>query len=345
MASSNRVGRTDTIPRSKEVPGVDLAQAMMRITHKLAAGAWIFLIGLTGCLIAGNLQEVSAQENREGFYAGLQVGISMPHAMDVARRYVSYPTRCDVFLYPPSISPPTDDPACQDDTPGVTSHDFEPGTGPAGGLMVGYAMNSLRFEFEYLSTAFSSDVAPIAKTTSSALQTKGSEWSTDFPPSATIREYGMNQFFANVFWDYHTASHWTPFVGAGVGLAHATLDFHIQFVRKPEAEYLQIDFSPDWPEEAKRAAAGTASRLDTYPEEVVFGYQIMAGIDRALNASTTLGIVFRYAGFGDIEHNAPYIISRGHPGILADGVTPSSNDITFSGIGYMALTLNLKYHF
>ena len=32
-------------------------------------------------------------------------------------------------------------------------------------------------------------------------------------------------------------------------------------------------------------------------------------------------------------------------GVLADGVTPFNNELGFSGIGYQALTVNLKYHF
>lgn len=31
--------------------------------------------------------------------------------------------------------------------------------------------------------------------------------------------------------------------------------------------------------------------------------------------------------------------------MLADGVTPWNNELTFSGIGYRGLTFNLKYHF
>lgn len=303
------------------------------------------IAGLVGALIFGNPQQAEAQENRDGFYAGIQIGVTVPHDVDMGRRYVSYPTRCDVFLYPPGMSPPADDPACQDSSPGVTSHYFEPGAGPAGGLMLGYARGALRFEIEYLNAAFGSDDAPIGGTTSSALQTKGSEWSSDYPPSAWLGEYNLNQFFANVFWDYRSASKWTPFVGAGAGLAQAKMNFYLQFVRKREAEYLQIEFSPDWPEEAKRAAAGTASILDTYPEQVVFGYQVMAGVDRALGESTSLGAAFRWAGFSDVEHSAPYNILRSHAGIQADGKTPTKNDMTFEGIGYMALTINLKYYF
>ena len=47
-----------------------------------------------------------AQDDREGFYAGLHLGVALPTVVTSARRYVSHPTRCDVLLYPPSVSPP-----------------------------------------------------------------------------------------------------------------------------------------------------------------------------------------------------------------------------------------------
>ena len=96
---------------------------------------------------------------------------------------------------------------------------------------------------------------------------------------------------------------------------------------------------------AKRAAAGTASILDTYPGETVFGYQVLAGVDYALSERMSVGVALRWARFDDIDHEAVYNVLRSHAGVLADGVTPFNNQLEFSGIGYQTLTVNLKYHF
>ena len=69
-------------------------------------------------------------------------------------------------------------------------------------------------------------------------------------------EFTVHQVFANVYYDFRNGSRWTPFAGAGVGRAAVDLNYYLQFFRKPEAEYLQIEFDPDWPDVAKRAAAG-----------------------------------------------------------------------------------------
>ena len=143
--------------------------------------------------------------------------------------------------------------------------------------MVGYATGGLRFEMEYLNASLGSAKSPVGNSTNTVLQTKNSEWSAEHPPFEWIAEYKIHQVFANVYYDFRNASRWTPFVGAGIGWAAAELNYYLQLLRKLEAEYLQIEFDPDWPEVAKRAAAGTVSILDTCPAENIFGYQVLAG--------------------------------------------------------------------
>ncbi len=268
-----------------------------------------------------------------------------PTVVESARRYFSQPTRCDSLLYPPSVSPPLDDPACRDSRSVVASNEFDPAPGPASGFMVGYAGGALRLEMEYLNPSPGSAESPVGGTTSTALPTGTSEWSTEQPPLEWIGEYTVHQAFANVYFDLLNGSRWTPFAGAGVGWAAAELSYYLRFIRKPEAEYLQIEFDPDWPDIAKRAAAGTVSILDTYASETVFGYQVLAGVDYALSGRTSVGVALRWTRFDDIEHEAVHNVLRSHAGVLADGVTPFDNELGFSGIGYQGLTVNLKYHF
>lgn len=287
----------------------------------------------------------AAQDDRDGFYAGLQLGFADPTVVQSARTYVSHPTRCDELLYPPSVSPPVGDPACSDYLPRTASNAFDPGSGPAGGFMVGYATGALRFEMEYLHVSLGSAESLIGSGPNTVLQTKNPEWSTEHPPFERIGEYNINQVFANFYYDFRNRSRWTPFVGAGIGWAEAEFNYYLQILRKPEAEYLQIEFDPDWPEAAKRAAAGTASILDTYPSQDIFGYQVLAGVDYELSERTSLGFAVRKVRFDDIDHEAVATLVRSHAGVLADGVTPFKQELEFSGIGYEALTVSLKYHF
>ena len=287
----------------------------------------------------------AAQEERDGVYAGLQLGVAFPTSVTLARRFVNHPTRCDTLLYPPSVSPPVDDPACRDRTPGVTSNGLDPGAGPAAGFMLGYVVGGLRLEMEYLSASPGSAESPLGNTTSTALLSKTSEWSTEQPPHEWFQDYAAHQVFANVYYDFRNDSRWTPFAGAGAGWAAVDVNYRVRAVRKPEAEYLRIAFDPEWPDAAKRAAAGTLSVLDTDVSQNIFGYQLLAGIDYALSEHASLGVMLRWTRFDDVDHEAVHSIIRSHAPVRADGVTPFSNELEFSGVGYQALTVNIKYHF
>ena len=123
---------------------------------------------------------------------------------------------------------------------------------------------------EYLTRSQGPATAAVGATTNVALQGKDTEWSDDQPPREWIRGYAAHQIFANLYYDFPNESPWTPYVGGGLGVVSTTLNYANQFIRKPDAEYLRIDFEPDWPDAAKRAAAGTLSSLDTTIHQKAF---------------------------------------------------------------------------
>lgn len=288
----------------------------------------------------------AAQHNRSGAYAGLTLGVAHSSTVESTIEGINHPTRCDVLLYPSSATPPTSDPACHENTPGTLSTDeFDTGVGIASGFMIGYKIGGLRIEAEYLHRYMGDDEKPIGGTTSAALLDKNSEWSVDQPPSEWIGDFRAHQFFANAYYDFPNRSRWTPYAGVGAGWAATRLSYYVQFIRKPEAEYLQIEFDPDWPEAARRAAAGTASILDTEIADGVFGFQALGGVDYALNERTSVGVTFRWALFEDVEDSSVWNIVRSHEPVQADGVTPFVSDLKFAGVGYQAMTVNLKYWF
>ena len=122
-------------------------------------------------------------------------------------------------------------------------------------------------------------------------------------------------------------------------MAATELSYYAQLIRKPEAEYLLVEFDPDWP------AAGTASILDTKAATTIFGYQVLAGVDYALIQRTSMGVTARWARFDDVTHDTTWNLVRSHAPVQADGVTPFDSNLEFGGIGYQAVTVSLKYHF
>lgn len=308
-----------------------------------------WLGGLVAALcvaLCGAPDAASAQSEQRGFYAGLQLGVVDAAPVSSSASGIGFPTRCDVLLYPGSVSPPVDDPACLHSVPGVIlSNEFDHGRGMASGFLVGYAVGGVRLEVEYLHRYVGDDASPFVGASSAALEGKTSEWVRDHPPDEWIGDYAAQQVFANAYYDFRNASNWTPYVGAGIGMAATELSYYAQFIRKPDAEYLLVEFDPDWPAAAKRAAAGTASIIDTKAAATVFGYQVLAGVDYALSPRTSIGLTARWARFDDVTHDATWKLIRSHAPIEADGVTPADAGLEFGGMGYRAVTVSLKYHF
>ncbi len=316
----------------------------MRITHQKNR-SYLLCSALVAALV-GLPDAASAQSERQRFYAGLQIGVADSTPVSSSLGGINHPSRCDVLLYPSSVSPPVQDPACFDNVPTVLlSNEFDHGRGLASGIMVGYVAGGVRLEVEYLHRYLGDDTQPLGRTTSAALQGKSSEWSAGQLPHEWIGDYAAQQFFANAYYDFRNASAWTPYVGAGIGMAATELSYYAQFIRKSEAEYLLVEFDPDWPVAAKRAAAGTASIIDTKAATTVFGYQVLAGVDYALSLRTSIGVTARWARFEDVTHDTTWSLIRGHAAVQADGVTPFDSNLEFGGIGYQAVTVGLKYHF
>ncbi len=84
--------------------------------------------------LAGLPDAASAQSERQGFYAGLQLGIVNATPVSSSLGSINHPTRCDVLLYPSAVSPPLHDPAYLHTVPTVASNEFDHGRGLASGF-------------------------------------------------------------------------------------------------------------------------------------------------------------------------------------------------------------------
>ena len=299
-----------------------------------------------GLSLLGPAAPARGQTDQDGFYVGLEVGRANASTLTSVVTGVNHPTRCDRLLYPASTSPPASDEACRASTPtAILDNAFNPGGGVVSGLLFGYRADRVRVEVEYLTRSQGPATAAVGATTNAVLQGKDTEWSDDQPPREWIRGYAAHQIFANVYYDFPNESPWTPYVGGGLGVAITTLNYANQFIRKPDVEYLRIDFEPDWPDAAKRAAAGTLSSLDTTVRQEAFGFQVLAGADYALTEHTSVGVTGRWAQFGHITDEATWDLIRSHAPVQADGVTPFDTTQRFEGISYLAVTVGLKYYF
>ena len=297
------------------------------------------------CLLSAGA--ASAQSDRRGFYAGIDLGFANAAGLEASPSAVTTPTKCDTLIYPNPAMAPTGAPECRDATmKPLSSTGFAPGAGFAGGLSAGYTLDTLRVEFEYRVRTQGDDVSSILDATGNqAVVSKAAEWSPIYPPTEVISNYRVHQFFANVYYDFANDSPWTPYVGAGAGLARTNLHYSRRLLRKTLAQGYQDVAPPLTVADRPAGAAGTFSLLDTAVSGNSIGFQMLAGVDYVIGDRTSIGLNANWARFGNLAQDVAWSVIRSHAPVRADGVTPFTGELRFDGLEYWAVTLGLKYRF
>lgn len=261
---------------------------------------------------------------------------------------INHPTRCDRVLYTdPSMAP--NDAACTDNSVrAFLSDSFDLGGAFAGSASLGYDWDRLRIEAEFLSRAHEGGVAVLAGAVDNpALQGKATEWSPDDPPYQQVSDFRSSQLFLNVFYDFGIDSAWSPYVGVGAGLARVQSHYRASFVRRTLADgYVEaVGGDPGQPADWQVAAAGSSSVLNTSVSDEVFGYQVIAGVERGLTDRTSLFLTLRWSDIDDASDEDVWDTIRSHRPVQADGVTPFTGIQDLTDIGGLSATVGLRYEF
>jgi opacity protein-like surface antigen len=150
---------------------------------------------------------------------------------------------------------------------------FDPGFNIGGAF--GYNYGNIRAEFEIAYHSWSMDeetVLPGGIIPGCPCTTK---WDGD---SSAL------SFMVNGYYDFHSAnSPWVPYLGGGIGFAN--VDIHFVFDE----------------------TLGTPTNVPS-DDDIVFAYQLMAGIGYNINPSTTLVLGYRYFATMDPEFNPIWLM-------------------------------------
>lgn len=288
-----------------------------------------------------------AQDDARGFYFRVSTGLARAWSLPSVLTSVSNPTKCDSLLYTSPALAPSGAPECLDSTPRpLLSSDYSPGPGFASSLAAGYDFDRLRVEFEYRARAQGGDSQFVGgDSRNPAVLSKANEWSPVLPPTDTIANFRSHQFFANVYYDFSNDSAWTPFVGAGGGMARTSVDYERRSLRKTLAQGYQDVEPPLTIADRPAAAAGTLSVLESRVTGSTPGFQTLAGIEYELGAGTSIGIIAQWTRVGGITKDIAWSVVRSHRSVRADGVAPFVTELMLDGFAYWAVTLGMRHRF
>jgi opacity protein-like surface antigen len=289
----------------------------------------------------------NAEDGDRGFYLAFEVGLVDASTLEATISGADHPTRCDVLLYADPAMAPTGDPACggPGSSPEVTTP-FDLGSRFTGSLGIGYDLGRLRVEAEH--TARQHDGGTIyflSPTGDPTFDDKMSEWSPVDPPSVTVSNFDSRELFLNAYWDFENATSWTPFVGVGVGQARVSLRYSTRLLRKTLAQGYQDVDPPLTLADRPAAAAGSLSLFDSEFSDTLSGYQVLAGVEHALGDSASFTIKARWTQFEEFSGSDLWKVLRSHEPVKADGTTPFTSDLGFDGIGYVGVSVGLRYRF
>ena len=279
--------------------------------------------------------EAGAQSARSGWYGGLEIGAALPGAIGIRGRSDDVPTNCDghfpaVVLDGRTLPLPLDHPDCVGQSEGWTSR-FDIGSGPLLGLQAGYAWRSFRFEAEFSHRRHSGN-------RSDSTITAGDKEAEFVHGVERLRDIEAGALFGNVYRDFRLESEGPrPYVGAGVGLLRIGMAYSSAYHRNPDSDVMRaLGRHP--------AAAGTLSAQDADLSDRLWGYQLIAGLDRPLAGSLVLGVKVRHVTvLGDFTDGGPPDVLRSHEPTVSPGGREVTNTITTGDLGYWGISLNLKY--
>ena len=299
----------------------------------------------------------AAATERQGWYAGADIGIALPETLKTRSSDSDVISNCDQWLNTETINGtvlpyPLNSEKCPER--GVNwTNSFNLGNGLLAGLNFGYAWRSLRVEVEYLHREHSGEKKGGVQDPS-ALDYNSNDF---LEISEIISDVRADHFFGNLYYDFHGLfPKVIPYVGVGAGVTKTSMELSGKYLRKTSREYFtSLPSDKDGPKHPD--LAGTDTLYDDDLSDILFGYQFMAGIDYALTDHLFVGVKARYADVGgNFSQRNAYDRLRGHgstvcpPQNAPTGCpTGARNDINYrletDALSFWGVSLNLKYFF
>ncbi|MYC26459.1 MAG: porin family protein [Nitrospira sp. SB0662_bin_26] len=291
---------------------------------------------------------------KDGLYMGMDLGVAVAPDMDVQTGgFDDWTTNaapegfpgvlCDQTIFGDVQTPQG---ACGEDPAawGPAKESFDGGSGILAGLAVGYRLGSFRVEGEYFyrGTRYGSTDEPYFP---------ADDWRPSDSPEYNdgaedaVENLMSHNVFANLYYDYHTDSKFTPYAGFGIGFAQVSVQYRTRWHRNPNGDEINTIQLPHGDPALNQRLAGLLTNGEATMSDTLFGYQALAGVDYQVSEPLTIGLKFRYAMFGEFEDDSAYTRLRSHASVAGNSLKPATYYIRTDDIQFWGVSLNMKYQF
>ena len=286
---------------------------------------------MLGCMASG------IAVAQEGWYAGMELGLAFAPDTAITGGDNDWSTKCDRIINPDELETAPGECAS---APARSSYslDFDGGRGLMASMVLGYRMERLVFEGEYLfrSTVFEAN-APIRIGDAVTLGKAEQEIES---ATGTLDDLLSHGVFANVYYRFSDEG-LQPYLGGGLGASRVSLDHRTVWKRNDDPAAIATFEDPH----LKAKLAGTTTIGDARHSDTLFGLQLLAGLDYQLGETTTVGVKFRWAIFSEFESDdIPWQQLRGHESSVGRGDDVLYREAT-DDVSFWALSVGFKHGF
>ena len=142
----------------------------------------------------------------------------------------------------------------------------------------------------------------------------------------TLGASRSHELFLVALRDWPNRTRWTPYAGIGAGVSWARKDFSWLWARSADPQDIETGIAQPNADEIRSNLAGTESIGRAALRDVMVGYVLMAGVERAMTKDLSMGLKLQWKGFGTFESDAYQgDLLRSHPpNLRLDGSEPVS---------------------
>lgn len=316
-------------------------------------------------VIAAFVMGPSWAQADSGFYVSGDLGANFSKSVGFTGDSNDVGSNCDTLTNPAGCDPndARNFPYSGDFIPDWAV-DFDGGQGILLGTAIGYSIgdnhpqhifSGLRMEAEYFYRQSRHNQTSQVRGLSGATQQKIDRGEFASGPYETLGSVVSHNLFANVYYDFDNDTRFTPYLGVGTGVGITTADFSSNWTRTLDKEAIRQGLRDDGrPALAENDVyvdrlTGSSSSSHTPLDDVLWGFQILFGVDYTLSERTSLGLKGRWVKFSDFKDGLVWDPLRSHApyvgGTPQNPTNPVSGHMSTSDIEFFGISLNMKYHF
>ena len=277
------------------------------------------------------------------WYVGIGIGGNASRDVVMESRSNDRASICDEYINPRALS-----------VAGCTTADrgagdgwlarFDPGGGFSGEAELGVRL-SPRWRLAAVYTRSGTDFDQTVSSTDATgadFDKIGNELSVG---EETLGSASSDEFRIVVYRDWPNRSQWTPYAGAGVAVSRTRKDFAWLWARSADPADIATGLGQPNAEEIRRNLAGTVSVGRGTLRDTMAGYVLVAGVERALSDSVSVGLKAEWKRFEAFESDG-YAgdLLRGHPpNLRLDGSEPVSAWSRTRDTGRFSALFTIRY--